>query len=80
MCTATEFNGEVACAYNTDNIAVLFTEECHCAELFSLFNRHFLCCNGDCLKNLFIYKILNLNEFLCRERLKVSKVKTEVIV
>ena len=77
MSTAAELYREVACAYNTDNVAVFLAEQSHSAELLGFFNRHFAGIYLDSLKNFLVNKLLDVHQLLGCERLKVSEVKTE---
>ena len=76
MSTTTEFLGEIAHRYDTDRLAVLFSEESHRTGLLCLINRHNIGCYRNRLVDLLIDHILNLFKFFRCHCCKMRKVKS----
>ena len=75
MCTAAEFN-RVAGSNYSYCVAVLLTEQCHCTELLSLLDRHFLHSYGDSCEDRSVYDLLNVSYLLLSHSGEVVEVET----
>ena len=80
MCSAAELDAVVAHAYDSYDIAVLFTEDGHCAELLCLVDRHLFHLYRQILIDLLIYDILDLLDLLSSHRLEVVEVESEIVL
>ena len=79
MGTAAEFNGEVSNPNNSNDTAVLFTEQCHCTQFLSFFNGHFLCGNRNGIKNLLVDQRFYLVQFFRSQGREMREVKTALL-
>ena len=79
MCAAAEFTAEVSNTDHTDDVAVLFPKQCHCAEFFCFFNRHFPHIDRRCGKDDRIDQVLDLVQLRLRKCLKMRKVEAHFL-
>ena len=74
--TAAEFRRNIACLYYSYNIAVLFTEQSHCALLACFLDRKFFGYYRNTCKNPVIYEHFNLFKLFGSYCTEVAEVET----
>ena len=76
MRAAAELRGKISHTDNADTLAVLFSEQCHCAGLLRFIERHDFGANRQSFRNLFIHNVFNSAQFFLSHRLEMREVES----